>query len=116
MISPVFAALGSPRVAGLFVAWMQAVEASSRRVLLIHCPHAPDMSADEQRLIAACGAAPVTEALGEILLQPLLLDCAAVMGLGKALNAALAIEGYPLPARLTILPFESARVAGPTLH
>ncbi|CAN5505211.1 hypothetical protein BH10PSE4_BH10PSE4_15040 [soil metagenome] len=105
----------SNRVAGLFVAWMQAVETVLRRPIQIRCPVCGGVSTDEQRLIVSCGLAGTASALGEQLLEPLLTDGQTVMVLARALNAALRAEGYPLPVRLRDRPVEH-EVARPTVH
>lgn len=103
----------SERTAALFTGWMKALEAACRRPLQLQCPRCGGASLDEQRLVVACGLAPVALDLGERLLEPLLADAGAVMILARALNASLAADGYPLPARLAdTAPTE----APPTLH
>jgi hypothetical protein len=105
----------SERVGALFVAWMKAVEAGRRRPLHIHRARCRGASADEQRLIAAMGVAPIDMGLGETLLAPMVAAPERVMPLARALNAVLASVGLPLPARLrdTPLPDRDAKV---TLH
>ena len=105
----------SNRVAGLFVAWMQSVEASLRRSIQIQCPVCGGVSTDEQRLIVSCGLAGTATSLGEELLAPLLMDAQPVMVLARALNAALRAEGYALPVRLRARPIEHV-VERPTVH
>jgi hypothetical protein len=105
----------SERVAALFVAWMEAVEAGGRHPIQIHCVRCAGATADEQRLILAMGVASVDMELGESLLAPLVTDCAAVMTLARALNAALASSGLPLLARLCGAPVRH-EVAGATVH
>ncbi|ODT88988.1 hypothetical protein [Phenylobacterium sp. SCN 70-31] len=98
----VAAALGrrvSARTATLFIAWIQAVETGSRRPLALTCPDCGGVSTDAQRLIVACGSAPVDGALAYALLEPILRDPSIVIGLGVRLNRAMAAEGWPLPAR-----------------
>jgi hypothetical protein len=90
----------SDRAATLFIAWMQAVEATLLRPIQIHHPGCNRISPDEQRLVAACGLAPIAPELGEELLGPLLLGAETVMVLGRMLNAALRAAGLYLPARL----------------
>jgi len=94
----------SERVAALFVAWMNAVEEGRRRPIQIHCRRCRGASNDEQRLILAMGVASVDMELGETLLTPLLIDPGAVMALARALGAALAAGGLPLPARICGAP------------
>jgi len=89
----------SPRAASLFLAWIQAVEAGSRRPLALTCGHCGGMSTDAQRLIVACGLAPTDRRLAEALLAPVVHEPAIVMMLARSLNAALAEAGWPLPAR-----------------
>jgi hypothetical protein len=96
----------SNRVAGLFVAWMQSVEATLRHPIQIQCPVCGGISTDEQRLVVSCGLAGTATAVGETLLEPLLIDPQPVMVLARALNAALNVDGYPLPARLRDAPAE----------
>lgn len=104
----------NPRVAALFLAWVQAIEASSLRPLRAECPHCGGAAADLQRLVVACGVAPVAQDLGEMLIAPLVSDPGLVMALARSLNAALARAGWPLPARLGA-PSEPGE-AHPTLH
>jgi hypothetical protein len=94
------AAAASEQTGALFVAWMQAVEQAARRALQISCPHCRGASLDEQRLVVACGLAPVAFEMGERLLQPLLREPRAAMVLARALNRALRAAGLPLPVRL----------------
>ncbi|MDZ4372059.1 MAG: hypothetical protein U1C74_11615, partial [Phenylobacterium sp.] len=88
----------SGRTASLFVAWIQAVEADSRRPLSLTCPDCGGVSTDAQRLIVACGAAPTDWALAHALLEPILHHPDLVIDLSQTLNRALAAEGWPLPA------------------
>ena len=100
---PVTLALGkrtNPRVASLFVAWIQAIEASTRRPIRAECCSCGGAAPDLQRLVVACGVAPVALDLGEKLIAPLVSNPQAVMVLARSLNAALADAGWPLPARL----------------
>jgi len=105
----------SSRVAGLFVAWMQSVEASLRRPIQIQCPVCGGVSTDEQRLVVSCGLAGTATTIGEALLDPLLTDARPVMVLARALNAALTVEGYPLPVRLGERPAPHAATVA-TVH
>jgi len=105
----------SSRVAGLFVAWMQSVEASLRRPIQIQCPVCGGVSTDEQRLVVSCGLAGTATAVGETLLEPLLIDPRPVMVLARALNAALTVDGYPLPVRLGERPAPHAETVA-TVH
>ena len=105
----------SSRVGGLFVAWMQAVESMLRRPIQVQCPVCGGISTDEQRLVVSCGMAGTASALGEELLAPLLIDPQPVMVLARALNAALRVDGYPLPVRLREAPIDHASTAH-TLH
>ena len=98
-VSEVLAARTSARVASVFLAWIQAVEAASRRPLALTCGHCGGMSTDAQRLIVACGLAPTERHLAEALLAPVVQDPTMVIMLGRSLNAALAAAGWPLPAR-----------------
>ncbi|MEW5684096.1 MAG: hypothetical protein AB1942_04180 [Pseudomonadota bacterium] len=90
----------SPRSASLFIAWAQAVEKVSRRPLQLTCPGCGGVSTDAQRLIVACGVAPVDPMIAEALLNPILRDPTAVVLLGRSLNASLAADGWRLPVRL----------------
>ncbi|WP_293345404.1 hypothetical protein [Phenylobacterium sp.] len=90
----------NPRVAALFLAWIQAVEASRLRPICAECCECGGAAPDLQRLVVACGVAPVAFELGEKLIAPLVSDPQQVMILARSLNAALARAGWPLPARL----------------
>lgn len=94
------ASKSSNRAAALFSAWIQAVEADSLRPIQAECDHCGGAAPDLQRLVVACGVAPVAFEMGERLLEPLVSDPRAVMILARSLNAALASSGWPLPARL----------------
>lgn len=102
----------SPRAAALFLAWVQAIEAGCVRPLCAHCADCGGLSDDLQRLVAACGLSPVAFEMGEALVAPLVRDPCQVMTLARALNAALAACGWPLPARLE----PAADRTGRTLH
>lgn len=106
----------SNRVAGLFVAWMQMVEATLRRPLQSQCSVCGGVSQDEQRLLVSCGLAAAAPSIGEELLEPLLFDARPCLVMARALNAALAAEGYALPVRLREAPPEPPPVEGPTVH
>lgn len=108
VVAQALAFRSSNRVAGLFVAWMQSIEASLRRPIQVECPVCGGISTDEQRLVVACGLAGTATSVGEELLEPLLLDTQPAMTLARALNAALRVEGYPLPVRLRQDPVEHA--------
>ena len=108
------AAATSDQVGALFVAWMQAVEQAARRALEISCLHCRGASLDEQRLVVACGLAPVAFEAGERLLRPLLVEARPAMVLARALNRALGAAGLPLPARLEGQPVDHDR--SPTVH
>lgn len=88
------------RVAALFLAWIQAVEVSSLRPIQAECCSCGGAAPDVQRLVIACGVAPVAFDLGEKLIAPLVSDPEGVMILAHALNRALVQAGWPLPARL----------------
>ena len=105
----------SSRVAGLFVAWMQSVEGTLRHPIQIECPVCGGISTDEQRLIVSCGLAGTATGLGEMLLEPLLLNPQPVMVLARALNVALNVDGFPLPVRLRETPVEHVAVQA-TVH
>lgn len=98
-VSDALAQKASSRAASLFLAWIQAVEAGSRRPLALTCSHCGGMSTDAQRLIVACGLALTDRRLAEALLAPVLHEPAMVMMLARSLNTALAAAGWPLPAR-----------------
>lgn len=89
----------SARAASLFLAWIQAVEASTRRPLALTCSHCGGLSTDAQRLIVACGLAPTDRRLAEALLAPIVREPTMIMMLSRQLNGALATAGWPLPAR-----------------
>ena len=99
-VSQALARRTNARVAALFLAWIQAVEASILRPILAECDHCGGAAPDVQRLVVACGVAPVAFDLGEKLIAPLVSDPQGVMILARSLNAALAQAGWPLPARL----------------
>ena len=99
MVRSIDLAKASPRAASLFLAWIQAVEAGSRRPLALTCGHCGGLSTDAQRLIVACGLAPTDRRLAEALLAPVVHEPPMVMMLARSLNAALAAAGWPLPAR-----------------
>jgi hypothetical protein len=79
---------------------MQSVEASLRRPIQVECPACGGIS------IGRAAAGGVLRAGGNgdggrrELLEPLLIDSQPVMVLARALNAALRVDGYPLPVRL----------------
>jgi hypothetical protein len=98
-VSEVLTTRTSARVASVFLAWIQAVEAGSLRPLALTCSHCGGMSTDAQRLIVACGLAPTERRLAEALLAPVVQDPTIVIMLGRSLNTALAAAGWPLPAR-----------------
>ena len=99
-VADVLAQRAGPRVAALFVAWIQSVEAACLRPMETECPGCGGVGLDLQRLVVACGVAPVDMDVGEQLLAPLVSDPAGVMTLARGLNAAMAQAGWPLPARL----------------
>jgi hypothetical protein len=107
-------AAASDQAGALFVAWMQAVEQAARRTLEISCLHCRGASLDEQRLVVACGLAPVAFEMGEGLLQPLLVEARPAMVLARALNRALGACGLPLPVRLEGRPADHGEF--PTVH
>ena len=100
LVAQALAFRASNRTGGLFVAWMQSVEASLRLPIQVECPACGGISTDEQRLMVSCGLAGTATAAGEMLLEPLLIDSQPTMVLARALNAALRVDGYPLPVRL----------------
>ena len=115
LVAQALAFRASSRVGGLFVAWMQAVEAMLRRPIEVQCPVCGGISTDEQRLVVSCGLAGTASMIGEELLEPLLIDPQPVMVLARALNAALRVDGYPLPVRLREAP-SGHDPETPTLH
>lgn len=106
----------SRRVAAAFAAWMGAVEAASLGPLAAVCPHCGGASQEVQRLVVACGLAPVDLELGAQLIAPLVREADSVMVLARLLNAALAEAGWPLPARLSAPPPQPQALAQRTLH
>lgn len=115
MVARALSFRASDRVAALFTAWVQAIEMAGRRPIRMQCPSCGGPSTDEQRLLVALGVAPVAFEIGERVLEPLLTETKPVMVLGRALNAALAAAGFPIPARLTDPPFGPVP-APPTVH
>ena len=99
-VADVLAQRAGPRVAALFVAWIQSVEAACLRPMETECPGCGGVGLDLQRLVVACGLAPVDMEVGEQLLAPLVSDPTGVMTLARGLNAAMAQAGWPLPVRL----------------
>lgn len=116
LVAQALAFRASNRTGGLFVAWMQSVEASLRRPIQVECPTCGGVSTDEQRLMASCGLAGTATSAGEALLEPLLIDSQPTMVLARALNAALRVDGYPLPVRLRGGPTEPAFERAATVH
>src|SRR6478752_1036292 len=100
LVAQALAFRASNRTGGLFVAWIQSIEAGLRRPLQVECPACGGISTDEQRLMVSCGLAAAATAAGEALLEPLLVDSRPTMVLARALNATLRVDGYPLPVRL----------------
>jgi hypothetical protein len=115
LVAQALAFRSSQRVGGLFVAWMQSVEAALRRPIQVQCPDSGGVSTDEQRLVVSCGLAGTATAVGQELLEPLLIDSQPVMVLARALNAALTVDGYPLPVRLRPAPIDHV-LEQQTLH
>jgi hypothetical protein len=103
----------SDRVAAVFVAWIHAIEAARLRPLEATCRVCGGSSQDLQRLVVACGIAPVDLRLGERLIEPLVSEAGSVMVLARLLNSALAEAGWPLPARLGRQPADPQDL---TLH
>jgi hypothetical protein len=95
-----FASIASPRTAALFTAFMDRLERHCRRPLEVHLPCCPAYSADEQRLVLACGVCRVAEDIAERLLRPLIDDPIPLLALSRGLNASLASDGFDLPVRL----------------
>ena len=111
-IVPLLTRKASARTSALFVAWMHAIEAACRAPLKIQCPGCGGVSADAQRLIVACGIAPVAPDMAHAMLAPLLIDTQLVIQVGRRLNASLAADGWIMPARLSDPP----PAAGPALR
>lgn len=112
---PVHRAVGSvtsDAAATLFVGWMEALERNASRALSLGCGQCGGLSMDEQRLITACGIAPIDLDTGQKLLEPLQIDPGPAMIMARALNAALAAIGLPLPARFDTDEFAHER----TIH
>jgi hypothetical protein len=103
----------SRRVAALFCAWMQSIESSVRRPIRAYCRHCRGVGPDERRLIQAVGLSVIELAAGESLLEPLSADPTGALVIARALNAALAEEGFPVPARLDV---GRCVQSGPTFH
>ena len=87
----------------------------------MECPGCGGVSPDAQRLIVACGIAPVAPDMADAILSPLLVDTQLVVQMGRRLNAALAADGWSLPVRLAAPPSVAAAPlpqpeTGPTLH
>jgi hypothetical protein len=122
LVAQALAFRASNRTGGLFVAWMQSVEAALRRPIQVECPACGGISTDEQRLMVSCGLAGAATTIGETLLEPLLVDPQPTMVLARALNAALRVDGYPLPVRLRDEPDDEPRetptetLREPTVH
>ena len=104
LVAQALAFRSSQRVGGLFVAWMQSIEATLRRPIQVQCPVCGGVSTDERRLVVSCGLAGTATGVGHELLDPLLIDSQPVMVLARALNAALRVDGYTLPVRLRAAP------------
>ncbi|CAN7338122.1 hypothetical protein LJR219_001872 [Phenylobacterium sp. LjRoot219] len=83
------AAHAGSAAAACFFALVRALEAISLRPLEVACRHCGGASTDLQRLVVACGVAPVNPRLGEQLLAPLVSDPRFVVRLGRGLNLAL---------------------------
>ncbi len=116
-IAPLITEKASARSSALFVAWIYAIEAACRGPLQIECPGCGGASADAQRLIVACGVSPVAPDMAHALLSPLLIDTQLVVQMGRRLNASLAADGWPLPARLIdSQPVPAEPGLQPTLH
>lgn len=95
-----FASVASPRTAALFTAFMDRLERHCLRPLEVHFPCCSAYSADEQRLVLACGVCRVAGDIAEQLLRPLVDDPIPLLALSRSLNASLASEGLDLPVRL----------------
>jgi len=98
-VADALAAIASPRIGALFSALMISFESSSRRPIQVHCGTCPGYAEDEQRLVLACGLACADPETAIRLLEPLVSDPEPVACLARALNAALAVEGFALPFR-----------------
>lgn len=113
IMSGAFADRVPARVCAQFAAWIQAVEAELTRSLRVQHPGCAGISDDEQRLILACGLAPIAPDLGHALLRTMVGETGLVMGLGRILNSSLSGAGLSLPARMLDTPL---RTPAPTLH
>lgn len=89
----------SRRVAALFCAWIQSVESSVRRPIRAYCRRCCGVGPDERRLIGAVSLSVIDFAAGETLLQPLSVAPTGALVIARALHAALAEEGFAIPAR-----------------
>lgn len=99
-VGEALAAVASPRIGSLFAAMMMSLEAASRRPMRVHCGACPGYADDEQRLVLACGLATAAPEAASRLLSTLVNDPEPVACLARALNAAMAVDGYALPFRL----------------
>jgi hypothetical protein len=109
VVGAILAQSASERAAAFFAAWMQAVEAGARRPIAWACPQGGRPSADEARLIQACGLAPLDLQLSCGLLEPLTADPESAAVLGRSLNLALCAAGWRCPARLRGAPCPKGR-------
>lgn len=101
IVRPALSAASSERVGALFSAWMAAIEERAARPIEIRCLCNPCVSADERRLIVGCGVAAVAVERAQGLLGAMLNETEIPAALARALNGALAAEGWPLPARIS---------------
>lgn len=106
----------SARAAALFVAWLEMIEAASRRPIQVQCRSCGGISTDEQRLVVACGLSTSAFDVGAELLEPLLIQSEQVMVMARSLNLALADCGWRLPARLGGVRAVPHPQPGRTLH
>jgi hypothetical protein len=104
----VLAARASGRVAAVFVAWMQAVEAGGRRPMRVGAVDCGAMWEDEARLVLACGLAATASQISVELLEPLVHEPESVTVLAASLSAALAAAGWALPVRPPPYPGRNA--------
>ena len=109
---PTLAAKTSDRVAALFSAWMQTVEAGCRRPIRIQPTSCGCLSPDERRLVVSCDVGAVSVAAARAHLDPLMSETRAAAVLGRSLNAALAWAGWRLP----VPSGAASSTVAPTLH
>jgi hypothetical protein len=93
-----------PMAAVLLVDLLESLEADAPRDLDRRCLCERSLTADEHRLVLACGLATLFPEAAERLLAPLAPNAAArIVGLARPLASELARAGLALPVRLTAL-------------